>query len=251
VVAGGIRRYAGLGTLTAAVFGVCQIRLIAPGLPGMSLLPDSAIQGLLERFAVACAALAACCFAMAIHLQHRSVRESSSRAALGPRAVLRVIRSRRWLIGTALAVPGSALHVVALSCAPLVAVQPVGVLSLVLTVVLGARGRTAPAPWLRRVLVALIVAALGLRTGGRTRCLVLATSTAVLFGLGSALMLAGGWLLHQACTSGTPAEVIAATTVIDPLTAVTAVTVGIGVYGEAAGTDPLRRSAAHCWPSPG
>jgi glycosyltransferase involved in cell wall biosynthesis len=252
-------------------------------------------------FAVACAALAACCFAAAIHLQHRSVRETSSSTTLGPRTALRVIRSPRWLTGTALAVTGSALHVVALSSAPLVVVQPVGVLSLVLTVALGARGRAAPAPWLRRalvavcagtvafvvlaattpsvsvaphpgevqvvVLVALIVAVLGLRTGGRTRCLVLATSAAMLFGLGSALirvvatevlgagitvgaiglaaesgalMLAGGWLLHQAYTSGPPAVVIAATTVIDPLTAVA---VGIGVYGEAAGTDPLRAAA--------
>jgi hypothetical protein len=47
------------------------------------------------------------------------------------------------------------------------------------------------------------------------------------------LIVAGGWLLHQAYASGPAAVVVAATTLIDPLSAVA---VGIGFYGEAART---------------
>jgi glycosyltransferase involved in cell wall biosynthesis len=252
--------------------------------------------------AIALATLAACFFAASVGLQHRAVRAENSVApgnqALGPRVLGRVIRSRRWLIGTALAVTGSALHVTALSLAPLAVVQPVGVLSLVLTVLIGARARgvalptqvgaavisvctgvggfvvvaamagTSPAPVRPGgvqivVLGALALAAAGLHTRGRARCLALAASAAVLFGLGSALvraasedvlgggavvvgiglaveavllMVTGGWLMHQAYAAGPTAVVVAATTVLDPLTAVA---VGLGVYGEAAHTSPI------------
>jgi len=226
-------------------------------------------------FAVALAALAACCFATAIHLQHRSVRETGSGA---PRGLWRVVRTPTWLVGTSLAAVGAALHVFALAMAPLAVVQPVGVLSLVLTTLIGGHSRraalavcagtvgfvvlaattgsltpsTVDASRVQLVLVvAAVMAIVGLRAAGRIRCLVLASSAAVLFGLGSALvraavldgslglaaesaalMLAGGWLAHQAYASGPPAVVIGAVTVIDPLTAVA---VGIGVYGEAFG----------------
>ncbi|HEY0449166.1 glycosyltransferase [Actinophytocola sp.] len=226
--------------------------------------------------AVALAALAACCFATAIHLQHRSVRESGSTT---PRGLWRAVRTPAWLAGTSLAVVGTGMHVLALSMAPLAVVQPVGVLSLVLTTLFGrhslraalavcagtagfvllaatTHSATPSTVDTSRVQIVLAVAALvaiaGLLSAGRTRCLVLASSAAVLFGLGSALiraavlngslglaaesaalMLAGGWLVHQAYASGPPAVVIGAVTVIDPLTAVA---VGIGVYGEAVGS---------------
>ena len=245
--------------------------------------------------AIGCATLAACFFAASVGLQHGVVRATSTGESLGIRALGRVVRSPRWLAGTSLAVTGSALHITALSLAPLAIVQPVGVLSLVLTVLLGRRttrvagvrkavfavcagvggfvvlaalAGTSPAaavhPWQAQIVVggALALAAAGLYTSGRTRCLVLATAAAVLFGLGSALiraasenilgggavavglllaveavllMLSGGWLMHQAYAAGPSAVVIAATTVIDPLTAVA---VGIGVYGEATHTSP-------------
>ncbi|PRY39497.1 glycosyltransferase [Umezawaea tangerina] len=223
-------------------------------------------------FAVLLAALAACCFAAAIHLQHRTVRDEG-RVRVG-----RLLRTPTWLAGTSLAVVGGGLHVLALATAPLAVVQPIGVLSLVLTTLVGGHSRraalavcvgtagfvvlaaTSVAPASSTVdssrvqlvvAIAAVVAVAGLRTGGRVRCLVLASAAAVLFGLGSALirgavlngspllvgeagalMLTGGWLVHQAYASGPPAVVIAAVTVLDPFTAVA---VGIGLYGETGG----------------
>jgi glycosyltransferase involved in cell wall biosynthesis len=243
--------------------------------------------------AIGCAALAACFFAASVRLQHGAVRASSAGESLGAGALGRVLRSPRWLAGTSLAVVGSALHITALSLAPLSIVQPIGVLSLVLTVLPGSRANrvrkavfsvcagvggfvvlaafagtsstAAVQPWPAQFVVvgALALAAAGLSTHGRARCLALATSAAVLFGLGSALiraaseaivgrgqfgtglplaveavllMLAGGWLMQQAYAAGPAGIVVAATTVIDPLTAVT---IGLGFYGEAAHTNPV------------
>src|SRR5687768_12925783 len=89
--------------------------------------------------AICLAAIAALCFVGAATLQHGAVRVCAAGQTLGLRAFRQMIRSRRWQAGTGLAVTGSGLHVTALSQAPLVIVQPIGVLSLVLTVVLGSR----------------------------------------------------------------------------------------------------------------
>jgi hypothetical protein len=135
-----------------------------------------------------------------------------------------MIRCRRWQAGTGLAVTGSGLHVTALSQAPLVIVQPIGVLSLVGTVLLSTRITRLPATRTVRTTVALVCAGTGgfvalaaisgtttaqaVRPGpvalvvagavaltgtalairGRARCLALAASAAVLFGAGSALI---------------------------------------------------------------
>jgi glycosyltransferase involved in cell wall biosynthesis len=246
--------------------------------------------------AIGCAALAACCYAAAVAREHSAVRAAGSGRLLSARELVSVLRSRRWQVGALLGVAGGGLHITALSLAPLVIVQPIGVLSLVMTVLVGFRTRgIAVAPVVRAAVVsvcaglagfvvvatadgassvgsirpgpaqavaagALVLAATGLSARGRARCLLLAASAAVLFGTGSALiraasqliiqagsvpgglglaaeavllMVAGGWLLHQAYASGPAAVVIAATTVIDPLSAVA---VGIAFYGEAART---------------
>ncbi|MDT7728822.1 MAG: hypothetical protein QOI21_5398 [Actinomycetota bacterium] len=242
--------------------------------------------------AIGCAALAACFFAAAVRLQHGAVRATNDGESLGVSTLGRVVRTPRWLGGTALAVTGSALHITALSLAPLAIVQPIGVLSLVLTVLPNARAQgirkavvavcagvggfvvlaasagtssaaTVPGWSAQFVVVAgLALAAAGMAAHGRARCLALATSAAVLFGLGSALiraasgdilggvalgsglllaaeavalMITGGWLMHQAYAAGPTGIVVAATTVVDPLTAVT---VGLAFYGEAANTNP-------------
>lgn len=174
--------------------------------------------------AIGCAAIAACCFAGAATLQHGAVRVWSAGGSLGLRAIGRMIRCRRWQAGTGLAVTGSGLHVTALSQAPLVIVQPIGVLSLVVTVLLSTRagglivGRnvrvavtlvcagtggfvalaaisgTTAAAAVRPGPVALVVAGTLALTGialairGRARCLALSASSAVLFGSGSALI---------------------------------------------------------------
>lgn len=51
-IAVGARRCSVVGLLAVAAFGVGQLRLMAPGLPGAWLLPSSDVQGLLERFAL-------------------------------------------------------------------------------------------------------------------------------------------------------------------------------------------------------
>jgi glycosyltransferase involved in cell wall biosynthesis len=240
-------------------------------------------------FAVLCAVVAACCFAGSVALQHSAVRAKNTGPSLSARTLRQVIRSPRWLGGAALGVSGSALHATALSLAPLVIVQPIGVLSLVLTVVIGRRvrgnwialgavctgvvgfvlvatlsgtsnsGTLQPLLVQPFILVALVLCAV--RT--RARCLNLATAAAVFYGTGSGLIkaathdlfvtghvvsglglaaesvlliVAGGWVAHQAYAAGPAATVIAATTVIDPLTAVI---IGLWCYGEAAHLTPL------------
>jgi glycosyltransferase involved in cell wall biosynthesis len=236
--------------------------------------------------AVVFAVIAACCFAASVALQHGAVRASRAGETLSLRVLGRVVKSRRWLAGTALAVTGTALHVTALSMAPLVIVQPIGVLSLVLTVLLGTRANLVAVlavcvgtggfvtvaaltgaasagvqPGAAQIFVigALVFAAISLGIRGTARSALLATSAAVLFGLGSALIraatqdlaigialesavliLVGGWLVHQAYAAGSATVVIATTTVIDPFTGVA---VGLWLYGESAHTTPAQAIA--------
>ncbi|WP_328610594.1 glycosyltransferase [Amycolatopsis sp. NBC_00345] len=223
--------------------------------------------------AIALALLGACFFAGSVALQHDAVRAQRD----GVPRLRRLARSRTWQAGALLGFAGSALHLTALSLAPLAVVQPLGVLSLVLTVLAGratasrqarvaalavcagvggfvlvsaSAGSAPPHVTTTAVLVAVlagpVVAAAGLSCRGRGRCLGLAAAAAVLFGLGSAvlraaalelstvvtaagfavagaaLLAAGGWLLQQAHAAGPTAVVVGATTVLDPLTAVTA-----------------------------
>jgi glycosyltransferase involved in cell wall biosynthesis len=140
---------------------------------------------------------------------------------------------------------------------------------VVLTAVTGVSSAAAVQPGSAQLVLvgAVALAAAGLRAHGRARSLVTAASAAVTFGTGSALiraasvtifgshaipaglglaaesallMLAGGWLLQQAYAAGPAALVMAATTVIDPLTAVA---IGIGAYHETAGTSPTLAAA--------
>ncbi|MGW3999388.1 glycosyltransferase [Amycolatopsis sp. NPDC004772] len=231
--------------------------------------------------AIVLAAAGACCFAGTVHLQHRAVRGATAGPALRLSGVRAILRTPGWYAGIGLAGLGAALHVLALTLAPLAVVQPIGVLTLVLTVLLArtpltrtvlaalamsvaglagfvalsatAANTALPAPDLGTAQWALPVAA-GLAvaaryTRGRTRSLLSALGTAVLFGFTSALIraaavapfsllviaeavaatLAGAWLLHQAYASG-PAPIVAgATTIVDPLSAVL---IGVFAYGE-------------------
>ncbi|MGV9293942.1 glycosyltransferase [Amycolatopsis sp. NPDC003676] len=226
--------------------------------------------------AIALAVLAACFFAAAVRFQHRSVETADG---TGLRAVSAVLRNPIWLGGTSLAVLGSALHLIALSLAPLAVVQPIGVLSLVLTVGFRNPDRSSRAvgatvavcagvggfvllsaasvgvtaiPSLASVQPALLAGACAAAGAwfvrGRAKCLTQAAAAAVLFGLGSAtmrvaalhlvhgtpgtgavvaaeaglLLLTGGWLMHRAYASGPAAVAVAATTVVDPFTAILA-----------------------------
>ncbi|SED03106.1 Glycosyltransferase involved in cell wall bisynthesis [Amycolatopsis tolypomycina] len=186
--------------------------------------------------AIGLAAAGACCFAGTVHLQHRAVH----RAPAGPvlRAVLRV---PGWYAGIGLAGLGAALHVLALTMAPLAVVQPIGVLTLVLTVLLARTSLTRavlaalamsvaglaafvalaatatdaalPSPSLGTAQWALLAAA-GLAaaaraTRGRARSLLAALATAVLFGFTSALIRAAA--LDGGPAGFVVAEAVAAT----------------------------------------
>ncbi|MFJ9778846.1 glycosyltransferase family 4 protein [Amycolatopsis sp. NPDC101161] len=170
----------------------------------------------MTALAIACALVAAVLFAVAAIRQHAEVTELAVDGAPGLRALARLLRSPGWWAGTGLAVGGSLLHVVALSLAPLPVVQPLGVFSLVLTVLFGRRARD------RRVVTAVVLvvagiagfvvlsasatpattisagtaevvavtgfAVAGLAWFARAGCAALAAAAAVLFGLGSSVV---------------------------------------------------------------
>ena len=167
--------------------------------------------------AIGLAVAGAACFALAAYLQHDVVRDTALR---------RAVRRPQWLWGLGLIVLGAMVHAVALAFAPLVVVQPIGVLALPLVAALhmraaglrpsrfarlailattagvglfvaiaatGAAESTAPldtyaqTTWLVGLAVAGL-AALGLAQRGRRRCLLVATAAGVAFALVSVLV---------------------------------------------------------------
>ncbi|MEV7045246.1 glycosyltransferase family 4 protein [Amycolatopsis sp. NPDC051061] len=170
----------------------------------------------MTALAIVCALVAAVLFAVAATRQHAEVTELAVEGTPGLRVLARLLRSPGWWTGTALATGGSLLHIVALSLAPLPVVQPLGVFSLVLTVLFGRRARN------RRVVSAVVVVVAGvagfvalassatpsvaisagtaeavavigfviaaLAWFARAGCAALAAAAAVLFGLGSSVV---------------------------------------------------------------
>lgn len=117
--------------------------------------------------AVALAAVGALFFGLASVRQHSAVRATAAPPRSTPWqqvvAGLRVVRQPAWLLGAGQAGLGSALHVVALTLAPITLVQPVGVLAVPVTVVVSAlarRRRPARTQVLGTVLSVVGVAAL-------------------------------------------------------------------------------------------
>ncbi|GAB2963029.1 glycosyltransferase [Amycolatopsis acidiphila] len=171
--------------------------------------------------AIGCAIAAAFGYAVANHLQHTSVRKVAGGPELtlpGVRAILHV-PSWRWSV--LFLVAGAVLHTLSLTMAPLVVVQPIGVLTLVVTAVLakvrptagvlagmvltvggviafvglsssatasGARPDLVVAQWVP--VVAVVLAVVGRRAGARARCVLLAGAGALFFGFTSALVRA-------------------------------------------------------------
>jgi glycosyltransferase involved in cell wall biosynthesis len=106
------------------------------------------------------AAAAACCYAVAATLQHdavHTVTEGAGSLRLGQLGALAL--RRRWLLGLLAMCCGAGLHVVSLSLAPLLIVQPVGVLAIGLTALLAAR--SAKVPPTRTTVVAVLTTAAG------------------------------------------------------------------------------------------
>ena len=88
---------------------------------------------------VVAAAGAATCFDGAVLLQAREARAIDQAHALRVSLLTRLARRRRWLAGTALAVAGWPLQLLALSLAPVTVVQPTLAVGLVLLLAAGAR----------------------------------------------------------------------------------------------------------------
>lgn len=132
--------------------------------------------------ALAAAALAAVCVALAATLQHRAVRAvvgagagaghrgTPVGAVVTPRRLLVIASRPAWLAGLGFSVAGGVLHTAALGLAPLPVVQPVGALAVPVAVLLTAhatRRRPAPSALAGVVLsVGGVVAVVVLSTGG-------------------------------------------------------------------------------------
>lgn len=91
--------------------------------------------------AIALAAIGACAYAVGARLQNGAVRGMFGESGLGPRGLYRLVRANRWLLGLLSIAIGAVLHAVALGLAPLIVVQPVGVLAVPLTALLNARAQ--------------------------------------------------------------------------------------------------------------
>jgi hypothetical protein len=91
--------------------------------------------------ALVLAVLAATLFGLGAVRQHGAMQRAFTGEphGRGLPALLRLVRSRGWLLGSAQATVASGLHVVALALAPIALVQPVGVLAVPVTVAAAAR----------------------------------------------------------------------------------------------------------------
>ncbi|NBH05311.1 glycosyltransferase family 4 protein, partial [Amycolatopsis sp. SID8362] len=126
----------------------------------------------MTALAITFALIAAALFAVAATRQHAEVADLNVAGTPGWRQLARLLRSPGWWAGTGLAIGGSLLHLVALSLAPLPVVQPLGVFSLVLTVLFGRRARD------RRVVTAVVLV-----VGGVAGFVALAASAAPATGI--------------------------------------------------------------------
>jgi glycosyltransferase involved in cell wall biosynthesis len=177
--------------------------------------------------------IAACCYGLAASLQNTAVQAVSTATpsadghgkSLSWRQLRRLVTDRQWLYGLLATSGGALFHVLALSLAPLVVVQPIGVLAIGVTVLLAvvrgrerltsptlfatlastigvgmfvvvaaggaAQGSQAPGDELRitaaTAAIVLVLGVLGLRAKGWLRAPALAAAAGVCFGLVSVL----------------------------------------------------------------
>jgi glycosyltransferase involved in cell wall biosynthesis len=89
--------------------------------------------------AILLALAGACGNAVAAWLQQGAVREVTGGGELRLAGWARMVRAPRWISGFGLTAGSATLHAIALSIAPLVVVQPIGVLAIALTTLLAAR----------------------------------------------------------------------------------------------------------------
>lgn len=110
--------------------------------------------------AVFAALASAFCFALAAALQHREALSTHAAGVADFRLLVRLSRRPLWLLGVGADVLSMALHVLALSMAPLSLVQPLGVTGIVFAVPLAALLRRTAIRPIDLLAAALLVAGL-------------------------------------------------------------------------------------------
>ena len=152
--------------------------------------------------AIAFAALAAVALAYGALYQHEAVAgQDDSHNGLSWAHFTELLGNRRWLLGLAIMGLGTAGNLVALALAPVMVVQPIGAVSLIVSVLLGIRHRGLKVN--RRLVQAVIWCTAGVTvfvalsaTAARTEvhlgadALPLFWITAIVVGLGMIIMLA-------------------------------------------------------------
>lgn len=91
--------------------------------------------------AICLAVLAAVGLAVGALLQHRAVNPENSSGTLGFRGLIRLFANPVWLLGLAALTLGTVANVAALALSAVIVVQPIGAISLVISVLLGIRYR--------------------------------------------------------------------------------------------------------------
>ncbi|MFJ9553073.1 DMT family transporter [Nocardiopsis sp. NPDC101807] len=145
-------------------------------------------------------------------LQERDAVRAPGRQVARAGFLLHLLRQPRWLIGSAAAVLGSSLHLIALSGAPLTVIQPLGVIGLLFAIVLSAvfnRQRVGKSQVLAGVAVMVGLTGVLLLFPHGSEIPVLPTSTALVLagtaiGAGLLVYLTAHWM-----NSGTRALLLA------------------------------------------
>jgi glycosyltransferase involved in cell wall biosynthesis len=171
----------------------------------------------MTALAIGLALIAACCFGLAAWLQQDAVRAATDGGRLRLAGWRAVLRAPKWAGGFGLVALAAALHAAALSLAPLVVVQPIGVLAIALTTIMSARSRRV-------------------RLGRTTATGVVASTT----GVGAFVLLAAGSSTAGAAPDGVETR---AALVVAVLVAITS-TLGVVVRRKAPGLACLAYAAA-------
>ncbi|RKR73765.1 DMT family transporter [Frondihabitans australicus] len=113
------------------------------------------------------ALIGAICLAVGTDVQHRGVHQSAgsrgrtTEGSLGSRGLARLLANPVWVGGTLLIGLSTILQLASLLTAPLVVVQPLGVVGLVVTAWLTSRRTRQPLPQRRRLGIALCIIGIG------------------------------------------------------------------------------------------
>ena len=113
--------------------------------PELNVLTDELIRSPFLGIGIPLALIGAVFLSLGAQFQHRGVAKveahlgDGSRAGLSPRQLLHLLRRPSWLLGTVMLGLAIVFQLTSLGFAPLIVVQPIGVVALVITAILNAR----------------------------------------------------------------------------------------------------------------